>query len=141
MSVTKQLVEFAVDTVYADLPASVIDVVKLGNLNIIGTCLGGIQTRNGQLHVDIAKEFGVAPRQASIIGDGTKVSIPFAAYANGNLGFALDYEDMLYYILHPGYITVAAALAVGARTTKRDFVTASIIALVLRGSKSFYGLP
>jgi len=135
MSVTRQLVEFAVDTGFEDLPSSVVDVVKLGNLNIIGTCLGGYQTRNGQLHVDIAREFGVAPRQATIIGDGTKVSIPFAAYANGNLGFALDYEDMLYYILHPGYITVAAALAVGEdlHVSGRDYLAAIALGYEVTG--------
>jgi len=135
MSVTRQLVEFALDTGFEDLPSSVVDVVKLGNLNIIGTCLGGYQTRNGRLHVDIAREFGVAPRQATIIGDGTKVSIPFAAYANGNLGFALDYEDMIYYILHPGYITVAAALAVGENlhVSGKDYLAAIALGYEVAG--------
>jgi 2-methylcitrate dehydratase PrpD len=135
MSVTKQLVEFAVDTGFDDLPASVVDVVKLGNLNIIGTCLGGYQTRIGKLHVDIAKEFGVAPEQATLIGDGTKVSIPFAAYANGNLGFALDYEDMIYYILHPGYITIAAALAVGEdlNVSGKDYIAAIALGYEIAG--------
>jgi 2-methylcitrate dehydratase PrpD len=135
MSVTKQLVEFAVDTTFDDLPASVVDVVKLGNLNIIGTCLGGYQTRNGRLHVDIAREFGVAPQQATLIGDGTKVSIPFAAYANGNLGFALDYEDMIYYILHPGYITIAAALAVGEEmhVSGKDYLAAIALGYEVAG--------
>ena len=104
---------FAVDTGFDDLPQDVVDVIKMAHTNILGTCLGGYQTRIGKLHIDIAKEFGGGQTQATIIGDGAKVSVPFAAYANGNLGFALDYEDMLYYILHPGYITIAAALAVG----------------------------
>jgi 2-methylcitrate dehydratase PrpD len=135
MSVTKQLVEFAVDTSFDDLPSSVIDVVKLGNLNIIGTCLGGYQTRIGKLHVDIAKEFGVAPEQATLIGDGTKVSTPFAAYANGSLGFALDYEDMIYYILHPGYITIAAALAVGEglQVNGKDYLAAIALGYEVSG--------
>jgi 2-methylcitrate dehydratase PrpD len=135
MSVTKELVEFAVDTQFDDLPASVIDVVKLGNLNIIGTCLGGYQTRIGKLHVDIAKEFGVAPEQSTLIGDGSKVSIPFAAYANGNLGFALDYEDMIYYILHPGYITIAAALAVGEnlKVSGKDYIAAIALGYEVAG--------
>ncbi|NNM01365.1 MAG: MmgE/PrpD family protein, partial [Gammaproteobacteria bacterium] len=135
MSVTQQLVEFAVNTSYDDLPESVVDVVKLGNLNIIGTCLGGYQTRIGQMHVDIAREFGVAPAQATLIGDGSKVSIPFAAYANGNLGFALDYEDMIYYILHPGYITIAAALAVGEdlNVSGRDYIAAIALGYEVAG--------
>ena len=135
MSVTKQLVEFAVDTGFDSLPSSVIDVVKLGNLNIIGTCLGGYQTRIGKMHVDIAKEFGLAPEQATLIGDGAKVSIPFAAYANGNLGFALDYEDMIYYILHPGYITIAAALAVGEslNVNGKDYLAAIALGYEVAG--------
>ena len=135
MSVTKELVEFAVDTHFDDLPVSIVDVVKLGNLNIIGTCLGGYQTRIGQLHIDIAKEFGVAPEQSTLIGDGTKVSIPFAAYANGNLGFALDYEDMIYYILHPGYITIAAALAVGEdlNVSGKDYIAAIALGYEVAG--------
>ncbi|NKB37519.1 MAG: hypothetical protein GKR93_10170 [Gammaproteobacteria bacterium] len=135
MSVTQELVEFAVNTGFSDLPESVIDVVKLGNLNIIGTCLGGSQTRNGRLHVDIAKEFGVAPQQSTLIGDGAKVSMPFAAYANGNLGFALDYEDMIYYILHPGYITIAAALAVGEdlQVNGKDYLAAIALGYEVAG--------
>ena len=43
----------------------------------------------------------------------TKVSAPLAAYANGNFGFALDYEDTVLYIAHPGYITMSSGLAVG----------------------------
>lgn len=135
MNVTEQLVKFAVDTSFDDLPSSVVEVVKLGNLNIIGTCLGGYQTRIGKMHVDIAKEFGVAPEQATLIGDGTKVSIPFAAYANGNLGFALDYEDMIYYILHPGYITIAAALAVGEdlHVNGKDYLAAIALGYEIAG--------
>jgi len=135
MSVTQELVEFAVDTRYEDLPEDVVEVVRLAHTNIIGTCLGGYQTRIGRLHVDIAKEHGGGREQALIIGDGSRVSIPFAAYANGNLGFALDYEDMIYYILHPGYITVAAALALGEQTgaSGRDVIAAVALGFEVAG--------
>lgn len=125
-SVTKQLADFAVNTRFEDLPDDVVEVIKLAHTNILATCLGGFQTRIGRLHVDIAREFGGGQPQATIIGDGSKVSVPFAAYANGNLGFALDYEDMLYYILHPGYITIAAALAIGeyVRASGKDVIAA-----------------
>ena len=135
MSVTQQLVEFAVNTGYEDLPEDVREVIRLAHTNILATCLGGYQTRIGKLHIDIAKEFGGGQTQASIIGDGAKVSVPFAAYANGNLGFALDYEDMIYYILHPGYITIAAALAVGEHVgaSGKDVIAAVALGFEVAG--------
>ncbi len=135
MDVTQQLVEFAVNTGYEDLPEDVIEVIRLAHTNILGTCLGGYQTRIGKLHVDIAKEFGGGQAQATLIGDGSRVSVPFAAYANGNLGFALDYEDMIYYILHPGYITIAAALAVGEHVgaSGRDVIAAVALGFEVAG--------
>ena len=67
------------------------DAARLACLNIAGTCLGGFQTRIGKLHVELAKELGAGQERATIIGDGARVSVPAAAYANANLGFALDY--------------------------------------------------
>ncbi|EED35108.1 putative dehydratase [Luminiphilus syltensis NOR5-1B] len=135
MGVTSDLAKFAVDITYESLPDDVVETIKCGTLNILGTCLGGLETRNGGLHVELAKELGVAPESSSIIGDGTKVSVPFAAYANGSLGFALDYEDMLYYIYHPGYICFAAACAVGEpkNITGKDFITAMAVGYEVGG--------
>ncbi len=129
MSLTRALATFASETSFDDLPDDVIEVAKFATLNIVGCCLGGYQTRIGQLHVEIAKDYGGGVPQGTILGDGTKVSVPFAAYANGNLGFALDYEDMLFAVVHPGFATVAAGLAVGEneRLTGRQLLTAVAI--------------
>jgi Uncharacterized protein involved in propionate catabolism len=75
--------------------------------------IAGYQTRIGKLHTEIAKDMGGGRDQSTIIGDGSKVSIPLAAYANGNFGFALDYEDTVLYIAHPGYITTSSGFAMG----------------------------
>lgn len=129
MSLTRSLATFASQTDFEDIPADVVEIAKLATLNIIGCCLGGYQTRIGQLHVEIAKDYGGGVPQGTILGDGTKVSLPFAAYANGNLGFALDYEDMVFAVVHPGFATVAAGLAVGENNalTGRELVTAVAI--------------
>lgn len=126
MGVTTELARFAVETTFDDLPDDVVEIVRLSNLNILGCCLGGWQTRIGKLHVELAKDFGGGNAQATIVGDGAKVSVPFAAYANANLGFALDYEDMVHGVVHPGYATVAAALAVGEQLHAggRDYLAA-----------------
>ena len=105
------------------------DAARLACLNIVGTCLGGFQTRIGKLHVELAKELGGGQERATIVGDGTRVSVPAAAYANANLGFALDYEDMLHYVLHPGHATVAAGLALGEdlHADGRDLLAAIVL--------------
>ncbi len=113
MGTTRDLTDFVVRTTYQDLPQETIDATKLAVLNIIGCMLAGYQTRIGKLHTEMAKDMGGGREQSTIIGDGTKVSAPLAAYANGNFGFALDYEDTVLYIAHPGYITASSGLAVG----------------------------
>ena len=135
MNETRQLASFAAQTTFDDLPGEVVEVARLAALNIVGTCLGGYQTRIGKLHVELAKDFGGGKSQATIIGDGAKVSVPAAAYANGNLGFALDYEDMLHYVLHPGYVTLAAGLAVGEQLSAsgKDLVTAVVLGYEIAG--------
>jgi 2-methylcitrate dehydratase PrpD len=111
------------------LPEDVVEAARLACLNIVGTCLGGFQTRIGKLHVELAKELGGGQERATIVGDGARVSVPAAAYANANLGFALDYEDMLHYVLHPGHATVAAGLAVAEElgASGRDLLAAIVL--------------
>jgi len=135
MGVTRTLARYAAETKYEDLPKEVVEQVKLCTLNILGVVFGGYKTKIGKLHVKMAKEFGGGNPQATIIGDGSKVSVPLAAYANGSLGFALDYEDMIRYILHPGYISVSAGLAVGeeVNASGQDFITAIALAYEIAG--------
>ncbi len=129
MGVTRDLVAFAAKTTYEDISAEAVAAAKLAILNIIGNSIAGYQTRIGELHIEMAKDMGGGRAQATIIGDGTKVTVPLAAYANGNLGFALDYEDTVYYIVHPGYITTASGLAMGEHlgSSGRDLLLAVIL--------------
>jgi 2-methylcitrate dehydratase PrpD len=124
--VTRRLATFAATTSFDDLPSDVVDTLELAVLNMLGCCLGGVQTRIGRLHVEIAREFGGGNEQATVIGDGSKVSLPFAAYANGNVGFALDYEDMVFAVVHPGFATVGAGLPLAElrRASGRELLTA-----------------
>jgi 2-methylcitrate dehydratase PrpD len=135
MGVTRDLAAYAAETRVEDIPTDVIEVAKLSTLNIAGACLGGCQTRIGRLHVELAKDMGGGNPQATILGDGARVSVAAASYANGSLGFALDYEDMLNYVVHAGYATVAAGLAVGEHrgVTGRDFLAAVVLGYEVSG--------
>lgn len=126
MGVTRELIRFVANATYGDLTAEAIAATKAAVLNILGNCVAGNGTRIGSLHIEMAKELGGGRRQATIFGDGARVSAPMAAYANGNLAFALDWEDTLYYVTHPGFITVSSGLAVGEprRAGGRDLILA-----------------
>ena len=88
MNVTKDLCEFVHNNKFTDLDDKTIQSTKTAILNIVGCMIAGYQTRIGNLHTEIAKDMGGGRDQSTIIGDGSKVSIPLAAYANGNFGFA-----------------------------------------------------
>ncbi|MGH9806255.1 MAG: MmgE/PrpD family protein [Terriglobia bacterium] len=126
MGVTRDLTRFVAQARYEDLPPAAVDAAKMALLNILGNCVAGNRTRIGALHVEMAKDMGGGRTQATIIGDGARVSAPVAAYANGNLGFALDYEDTVKYVTHPGFITTASGLAVGELlgSSGRDLILA-----------------
>mgnify|MGYP001553329043 FL=1 len=113
MTVTRDLIRYVTKASYADLSPEAIAAAKCAVLNILGACVAGNRTRIGALHVEMAKQMGGGRPQATIVGDGTLVSTPLAAFANGNLAFALDYEDTLRYVTHPGFITISSGLAVG----------------------------
>jgi 2-methylcitrate dehydratase PrpD len=125
-AVTRPLAAFAARTSFDDLPPDLVGTLRLAVLNMLGCCLGGVRTRIGRLHVELAREFGAGTPQATVIGDGSRVSLPFAAYANGNLGFALDYEDMVFAVVHPGFATVGSGLPLAEhrRASGRDLLAA-----------------
>ncbi|MSQ69122.1 MAG: hypothetical protein EXR83_13215 [Gammaproteobacteria bacterium] len=127
--VTRTLATYAAKTRYTQLPANAIAAAKLAILNIIAAALGGAQTRIGALHTQLAREIGGGVKQATIIGDGARVSRPVAAYANGGLAFALDYEDVCQYVLHAGPIVIPAALALAEaqHSSGKDFLTSVVL--------------
>ncbi len=112
-SVTRQLAAYAIEGGYETLSAEVIAATKLAVLNIIAAALGGTQTNIGQLHVRMARQTGAGVNAATVWGDGERIAVPMATYANASLAFALDYEDVVCYCIHAGPVTVPAALAVG----------------------------
>ena len=126
--VTRQLASYAAGLRFKDLPREVIAHAKVAVLNIVAAAIGGARTRIGRIHAKLAKDFGGGISESTLIGGGGKVSRAAAAYANGNLAFALDYEDVCHYVIHAGPIVVPAALAIGESigASGRQFLTAVV---------------
>ena len=110
-SLTQELAKFAAEIKFEDLPQTVVHEAKRVLLDSIGCALAGIAVDKGKIPVELARRSGGSP-ESSIIGVGGKVSCSNAAFANGELINALDYDTIL---VPPGHVTpyvIPAPLAV-----------------------------
>jgi aconitate decarboxylase len=64
----------------------------------------------GRISIEYVKQMGGAP-QASVIAGGFKTSMQNAAYANGTMAHALDFDNTWYPLNHPTSPTLPAILA------------------------------
>lgn len=106
-----QLAAFAARATFDQLPAEVIDSVRLRVLDILGICVAASRLDTSQATRDWVTDQGGRP-QAHAIGMPEPVPATFAAFVNGVLAHSLDYDDThLPSILHPSACVVPAALA------------------------------
>jgi 2-methylcitrate dehydratase PrpD len=130
-SPTQAIAHFAAALEFDDLPAQVVDKVKQMILDSLGTAIAATTLGDGcRETVAVMSALG-GKAESSIIGMGTKVSAPNAAFANGALVHALNYDPIGSQIGHLGVVCLAAPLAmaeaVGA-LSGRDFLVASAVA-------------
>ncbi|MFB3926271.1 MAG: MmgE/PrpD family protein [Syntrophales bacterium] len=88
--VTRALAEFVAKVSYNDLPQEVIQDVKRFFLDSIGCALAGWTVDKGRLAAALAEKLG-GDAQSLTIG-GKRISTPNAAFANGELMNALDFD-------------------------------------------------
>ena len=118
MSSTRILASYLSKLKYEDLPPSVVEKGKLTILDAVGNMIGGYPLRLSRTFLDLAKDLGGGREEATLIGDGTKVSVPLAAFGNGALSTMLDYDDIFSNesgrsSAWMGVLAVPAALAAG----------------------------
>ncbi|MCI9341131.1 MAG: MmgE/PrpD family protein, partial [Dorea sp.] len=82
---TKIIADYLSNLKYEDIPEEVIERAKLVTLHTIGAAISAVKTEAGQNIIDVAKTLGAGGREATIIGDGTKVSVGNAVLAGGTL--------------------------------------------------------
>jgi 2-methylcitrate dehydratase PrpD len=108
MGATAVIAEFAVSTGIEDFPHEVVDHARLVILDTIGGMLAALDFPIGRITTGYVADLGGRP-DARIVGTEIRVSAPLAAYANGTLAHALDFDDHKHLSTH----TLPAALAVG----------------------------
>ena len=131
--ISKNLAEFCTGLRFQDLPDEIIAEAKRLLLDTIGCGLGGYAVEKGQIAVKYAQQMG-GVGEATILGSTTKVPSAVAAFANGDLMNALDWNALLPPSHVPPYvIPPALALAETHGKSGRDLITAVVLALEVSG--------
>jgi len=127
-TIVEQLAAFTFDTRYADIPSETVEETKRILLDSIGCAFAATDTPKGRIGMEIAGMIGGAG-EATILGADARASVFGAAFANGELINALDFDS----ILPPGHVSPyvipgALALAEVGRAPGRELVVAIAVA-------------
>lgn len=109
---SQALARFVAETRFEQLPPAAVAMTKRCLLDALGVTLAASTLGEGcGAFVELAREQGGAP-ESTLLGFGHKVPALMAAFANGSMAHALDFEDAHDRALtHPNAATVPAALA------------------------------
>jgi 2-methylcitrate dehydratase PrpD len=116
---------------YGKIPAATTKTVKRIILDCVGTALAATTLGEGcSESIAVVTRLG-GPAESTILGIGSKVAAPHAAFANGALVHALNYDPIGSEIGHVGVICLPAPLALAEAiggVSGRDLITASTVA-------------
>ena len=112
--VTDILARFVAETDFATISEKVLTSAKMHILDTLGTALVGVTTDTAAIAFDYCQRVGRSD-EATIWGTRQKSSAPMAAFANGLLGHAIDFDDWDAFIHagHPTCMVAGAALSLG----------------------------
>ena len=131
--VSRRLAEFSANLRYEQLPAEIVNEAKRLLLDTIGCGLGGYEVEKGQMAVNFARRPG-GVGEATILGVGERVPVGMAAFANGELMNALDWNALLPPSHTPPYVMPSAmALAEAQGRSGKDLIAAVVLGMEVAG--------
>ena len=112
--VTDALARFVTATNFSTISETTRANAKLHILDTLGVALAGVSTPVAAISLDYCKGLG-ASMEASLWGTSAKASVSTAAFANGLLAHALDFDDWdaFIHVGHPTSMLIGAALSLG----------------------------
>lgn len=124
----EQIVDYAINLRYDDIPTEAVELAKTIVFDSIGTGLGGYQRELGQKAVRYAAGM-MAGDDATLLGGGQRVSVEGAAFANGVMVKILGMDDSHRSAGHIASQLIPALLAVGeAYNTSGEEMIVAIVA-------------
>lgn len=128
---TRRLAEFAASLTYDDLPAAAVALIKQVVLDTVGCSLAATTLGAGCREVVQAMRDLASKPEATILGSSHKVAAADAAFANGALAHALNYDAFGPEVGHVGVVCLAAPLAMAEAAggvSGRRFLAAAAVA-------------
>ncbi len=112
-TITSSFVERLLAIDHALLPPAATDMARQIMLDGLGVMIAGAAEPLGvgRLSIQYVRDMGGHP-QSSVIMGGFKTSMQNAAYANGTMAHALDWDNTWYPLNHPTSPTLPAILAI-----------------------------
>jgi 2-methylcitrate dehydratase PrpD len=112
--VTDTFARFVAETDYSTLSDQALANAKMHILDTLGTALVAVSTDTAAIAFDYCKRLEQS-EESAIWGTHLRSSAPMAAFANGLLGHAIDFDDWDAFIHagHPTCMVAAAALSLG----------------------------
>lgn len=135
-TITETLIDNVLAIEYRSLPREAIDMARQVALDGFAVILAGSTEPLGvgRISTQYVREMGGAP-QATVIAGGFKTSMLNAAYANGTMAHALDFDNTWYPLNHPTSPTLPAILAIAEnyRLPGEKIVAAIVAAFEVQG--------
>jgi len=117
----------AVNAKFEDLSSDAVEVTKKDIFDTLGTTIAGSTSAGGKEVVEMGREWGGEP-ESTIVSFGGKLPSYMAAFINGTMSHALDFDDTHdNAVLHVGPAVVSTSFAVAERMGKvsgKDFMIA-----------------
>lgn len=112
---TESIARYIAGTSYEDLPSEAIQVGKKLVLDTLGVALAGSSQPGSRILTQLVQEED-AKAEAGVIAAGFKTLAPQAAWVNGTIAHALDYDDWcIPFGGHPTVAILPAVLALGEK--------------------------
>ena len=111
-TITRRFVNCILGVRFADLPQAAVDMSRQVTLDGLAVMLAGVTEPLGvgRIVTEYVRDLGGKP-DATVVGGGFKTSVTEAAFANGTLAHALDFDNTFYPLNHPTSPTLPAILA------------------------------
>lgn len=115
------LAKYVKETFYEDLPPRVVKMTKMSLLDAIGVILAASgQSNECRPFVELAMESG-GLKESTILGFQERVPAAMAAFANGSMAHALDFEDAHdKALVHPNAVALPVILALAEKLGNID---------------------
>ena len=130
--VTERFAAFVAETDYSSLTPKAVENAKMHILDTLGVAFAGYEHPVAKIVLDYCRFTGGAP-DVTIWGSQEKTSVPGAAFANGLLAHAIDYDDWdaIARVGHPSCQVVASSLttAEGTGASGKDFLKAYAVGI------------